>query len=220
MYRIHISVLKATKKKPTWQDSPKKKTTTWQDSQRIQVEFSIRFYRLYGKLHIYTRFNQLEKNDSYKTFGLVAVLRLCDLLVFSSGWYIYEIAMNRIALFRWFKDNASSLKDNILKKTIGFRPQVYQQLDSARKPQASLFEIEFHLSSKLKNNIDIWFAIKPSTWNNEPNGTHISNQECLYILFGISREQFRFPVNHQTHLFYVYIYIYTTKLKIMADFVP
>lgn len=94
----------------------------------------------------------------------------------------------------------------IYKKTIGFRPQVYQQLDSARKPQASLFEIEFHLSSKLKNNIDIWFAIKPSTWNNEPNGTHISNQECLYILFGISREQFRFPVNHQTHLFYVYIY--------------
>lgn len=91
-----------------------KNTPTWHDSQRIQVEFSIRFYRyFYGKLHIYTRFNQLEKNDSYKTFGLVAVLRLCDLLVFSSGWYIYEIAMNRIALFRWFKDNASSLKDNI-----------------------------------------------------------------------------------------------------------
>lgn len=58
-------------------------------TQRIQVEFSIRFYRyFYGKLHIYTRFNQLEKNDSYKTFGLVAVLRLCDLLVFSLGWYI------------------------------------------------------------------------------------------------------------------------------------
>lgn len=73
----HICV-KGNKKKPTWQDS-QKKTTTWQDSQRIQVEFSIRFYRyFYGKLHIYTRFNQLEKNDSYKTFGLVAVLRLCD----------------------------------------------------------------------------------------------------------------------------------------------
>lgn len=98
------------------------------------------------------------------------------------------------------------------KKPIGFRPQVYQQLDSARKPQASLFEIEFHLSSKLKNNIDIWFAIKPSTWNNEPNGRHISNQECLYILFGISREQFRFPVNHQMHLFYVCIYIHN-KIK-------
>lgn len=107
----HICV-KGNKKKPL--DKIRKKKTTWQDSQRIQVEFSIRFYRyFYGKLHIYTRFNQLEKNDSYKTFGLVAVLRLCDLLVFSSGWYIYEIAMNRIALFRWFKDNASSLKDNI-----------------------------------------------------------------------------------------------------------
>lgn len=103
------------------------------------------------------------------------------------------------------------------KKPIGFRPQVYQQLDSARKPQASLFEIEFHLSSKLKNNIDIWFAIKPSTWNNEPNGTHISNQECLYILFGISREQFRFPVNHQTHLFYVYIYTHN-KIKDNGQF--
>lgn len=108
----HICV-KGNKKKTTWQDS-QKKNPTWQDSQRIQVEFSIRFYRyFYGKLHIYTRFNQLEKNDSFKTFGLVAVLRLCDLLVFSSGWYIYKIAMNRIALFRWFKDNASSLKDNL-----------------------------------------------------------------------------------------------------------
>lgn len=91
-------MLKATKKKPL--DKIRKKKTPL-DKIRIQVEFSIRFYRyFYGKLHIYTRFNQLEKNDSYKTFGLVAVLRLCDLLVFSSGWYIYEIAMNRIALFR------------------------------------------------------------------------------------------------------------------------
>lgn len=80
MYRIHISVLKATKKTPL--DKIRKKKPTWQDSQRIQVEFSIRLYRyFYGKLHIYTRFNQLEKNDSYKTFGLVAVLRLYDLLV-------------------------------------------------------------------------------------------------------------------------------------------
>lgn len=84
----HICV-KGKKKKNPLDKIRQKKNTNWQDSQRIQVEFSIRFYRyFYGKLHIYTRFNQLEKNDSYKTFGLVAVLRLCDLLVFSLGWYI------------------------------------------------------------------------------------------------------------------------------------
>lgn len=100
MYRIHISVLKATKKTPL--DKIRKKKTPL-DMIRNGSRLNSRSGSIDISMESYIYIHGLiswRKNDSYKTFGLVAVLRLCDLLVFSSGWYIYEIAMNRIALFR------------------------------------------------------------------------------------------------------------------------
>lgn len=75
-------MLKATKKTPLDKIRKKKPLDKIRNGSRLNSRS--------GSIDIciYTRFNQLEKNDSYKTFGLVAVLRLCDLLVFSLGWYI------------------------------------------------------------------------------------------------------------------------------------